>query len=120
MLVSPFVKLCPNNGIVTGTFVFLQRHYRQLREELSKLPTPEGLSDLADSALLDLSPDSKDVTPGSTPTDSATGNNNLMDSMAVPTSHYPLTPLTTTKQDNVDHDTDIDMEMEKMVSKVCE
>lgn len=99
-----------------------QRHFRQLREELGKLKTPEGLEDLADPAFqLASSPsastvqsalDSKDTSPvvgsssqGFAPFGAAGGLSNSQKHSV---------------EENVHHDIDTDIEMEKMVSKVCE
>ncbi|KAJ9600174.1 hypothetical protein L9F63_009508, partial [Diploptera punctata] len=100
----------------------LKRHFRQLKEELSKLKTPEGLEDLADTTFeLISSPsastvpsamDSKEISPivggssqGFTSFGASGGlSNNQKHSL----------------EENVHHDIDTDMEMEKMVSKVCE
>ena len=86
-----------------------------MKEELSKLKTPEGLEDLGDTAFeLKPSPsasttDSKEISPvigGSSQSFTsfgASGNSQK----------HPA-------EENVHHDIDTDMEMEKMVSKVCE
>jgi baculoviral IAP repeat-containing protein 6 len=103
-------------------FVSFQRHFRQLREELGKLKTPKGLEDIADPAfqLASSAPasavqsvlDSKDMSPvvssssqGCGSFGAAGGLNNSQEQSV---------------EENVHHDIDTDIEMEKMVSKVCE
>jgi baculoviral IAP repeat-containing protein 6 len=95
-----------------------------LREELGKLKTPEGLEDLADPAFQFTSPtastaqsavDSKETpstssvvgasSEGFAPFGATAGVSN--------TQKYPV-------EENTHHDIDTDIEMEKMVSKVCE
>ncbi|CAK9813280.1 Baculoviral IAP repeat-containing protein 6 [Anthophora quadrimaculata] len=97
----------------------LRRHYRLLREELSKLPTPEGLEDLVEPLASPGSPIEQSTTPGTPNTPPMT---------AVP----PASTLSAAISNSVDsisnasasnhvhHDIDTDVEMEKMVSKVCE
>ncbi|XP_076225750.1 BIR repeat containing ubiquitin-conjugating enzyme isoform X2 [Nomia melanderi] len=94
----------------------LRRHYRLLREELNKLPTPEGLEDLVEPLASPGSPIELSGTPDTlttTPTSTAP----------------PATTLSTSTSNSVNngstsnhvhHDIDTDVEMEKMVSKVCE
>uniref|UniRef100_A0A0C9RVJ5 Dual E2 ubiquitin-conjugating enzyme/E3 ubiquitin-protein ligase BIRC6 n=1 Tax=Fopius arisanus TaxID=64838 RepID=A0A0C9RVJ5_9HYME len=99
----------------------LRRHYRLLRDALNKLPTPEGLEDLAEplqSPATSLELAGTPSTPSTPPTSSTTTT--------------PLAPVPPSLTDSVPslnnasasnhlhHDIDTDVEMEKMVSKVCE
>jgi baculoviral IAP repeat-containing protein 6 len=88
-----------------------------LREELGKLKTPEGLEDLADPAFqftstVQSSVDSNETSSvvggsseGFAPFGATGGVSNSQ--------KYPV-------EENAHHDIDTDIEMEKMVSKVCE
>ncbi|KAK9296171.1 hypothetical protein QLX08_009734 [Tetragonisca angustula] len=94
----------------------LRRHYSLLREELSKLPTPEGLEDLVEPLASPGSPIELSSTPGTPNTPPAstvlptnTPINNSVDSIS-----------NASASTHVHHDIDTDVEMEKMVSKVCE
>lgn len=96
-----------------------QRHYRLLREELNKLPTPEGLEDFVEPLP---SPSSPIELSG------VSGTPSTPPSIAVPTATLISTPSINVVQpvsnpsasNHVHHDIDTDVEMEKMVSKVCE
>lgn len=97
----------------------LRRHYRLLREELNKLPTPEGLEDLIEPLPSPGSPIELSGTPGtpSTPPSSVGPATTLTTSI----SNTTIVPISNTSTSNhVHHDIDTDVEMEKMVSKVCE
>lgn len=97
---------------------FFQRHYRLLREELNKLPTPEGLEDLIEPLPSPGSPIELSGTPGtpSTPPSSVGPATTLTTSIS-----NTIVPISNTSASNhVHHDIDTDVEMEKMVSKVCE
>ncbi|XP_066597963.1 baculoviral IAP repeat-containing protein 6 isoform X2 [Prorops nasuta] len=89
----------------------LRRHYRLLREELNKLPTPEGLEDLIEPL----------PSPGSplellrTPTPSTPSTITIS-----PPSNATPSMSNSNTNNHVHHDIDTDVEMEKMVSKVCE
>ncbi|XP_023289754.1 baculoviral IAP repeat-containing protein 6 isoform X3 [Orussus abietinus] len=113
----------------------LRRHYKLLREELNKLPTPEGLEDLAEPLPSPGSPLELCGTSGTTPTTSAHGQ--VVLATSVGTISMPSIPSTTSvssitlsnagspitnasASSHVHHDIDTDVEMEKMVSKVCE
>lgn len=94
-------------------FTFFQRHYRLLREELNKLPTPEGLEDLVEplaspGSLIELS-----GTPG-TPNTPPTSTSTLISNPIVSINNASAS------SNHVHHDIDTDVEMKKMVSKVCE
>lgn len=103
------------------SLIFFQRHFRQLREELGKLKTPDGLEDLADPAFQFTSP------PASTVQSSVDSNET---SSVVGGSSEGFAPFGATGgvsnsqkypvEENAHHDIDTDIEMEKMVSKVCE
>ncbi|XP_035734374.1 baculoviral IAP repeat-containing protein 6-like isoform X2 [Vespa mandarinia] len=96
----------------------LRRHYRLLREELNKLPTPEGLEDLIEPLPSPGSPIELSGTPGtpSTPPSSVGPATTLTTSI-----NNTIVPISNTSASNhVHHDIDTDVEMEKMVSKVCE
>ncbi|CAG2055043.1 unnamed protein product [Timema podura] len=94
----------------------LKRHFRLLKEEFAKLKTPEGLDDLIDltfdASCTANTPNSKESSPVvSTPTQS----------------YVPFPPTSTATdaqksaaEDSALHEIDSDIEMEKMVSKVCE
>ncbi|XP_076667240.1 BIR repeat containing ubiquitin-conjugating enzyme isoform X2 [Andrena cerasifolii] len=91
----------------------LRRHYRLLREELNKLPTPEGLEDLVEplaspGSLIELS--GTPGTPNTPPTSTSTPISN------------PIVSINnaSASSNHVHHDIDTDVEMKKMVSKVCE
>ncbi|EFN66625.1 Baculoviral IAP repeat-containing protein 6 [Camponotus floridanus] len=92
----------------------LRRHYRLLREELNKLPTPKGLEDLAEPLASPGSPIELSGTPSTTPntpsTIAASATNPITTNNIVPSS----------ASSHVHHDIDTDVEMEKMVSKMCE
>lgn len=80
-----------------------------LREELNKLPTPEGLEDLAEPLASPGSPlEASSLTPSTPPTSTVADNGALSAPGAASSSNHVL------------HDIDTDVEMEKMVSKVCE
>ncbi|XP_071454170.1 dual E2 ubiquitin-conjugating enzyme/E3 ubiquitin-protein ligase BIRC6 [Hetaerina americana] len=90
--------------------VALKRHFRLLKEELAKLKPPPGLEDLADSPLELSSPGSLSA---STPADSTpVGPAPSLDGPPIATP--PSEPAKTQTPEEVD------AEMEKMVSKVCE
>ncbi|XP_011349517.2 baculoviral IAP repeat-containing protein 6 isoform X2 [Ooceraea biroi] len=96
----------------------LRRHYRLLREELNKLPTPKGLEDLAEPLASPGSPIELVATPGTSP--------NTPSTVAASMATTVVTPITVASISNsnasshMHHDIDTDVEMEKMVSKVCE
>ncbi|KAG8233770.1 hypothetical protein J437_LFUL003841 [Ladona fulva] len=81
---------------------FKERHFRLLKEELAKLKPPSGLEDLADSPLELSSPSSLSAL---SPADNAPSGA-LQTNASIPAN--PQTPE------------EVDAEMEKMVSKVCE
>ncbi|XP_046401534.1 baculoviral IAP repeat-containing protein 6 [Ischnura elegans] len=86
--------------------VALKRHFRLLKEELAKLKPPPGLEDLADSPLELSSPGSLSA---STPADgSAPAEPSILSATLPSEPTKPQTPE------------EVDAEMEKMVSKVCE
>ncbi|XP_069689782.1 baculoviral IAP repeat-containing protein 6 isoform X2 [Periplaneta americana] len=92
----------------------LKRHFRQLREELSKLKTPEGLEDLADCTFQLTSPSSVQCAQDSKETLPLVGSSSQAFSSGLGSNEkHPV-------EENVNHDIDTDVEMEKMVSKVCE
>ncbi|XP_043273976.1 baculoviral IAP repeat-containing protein 6 isoform X1 [Venturia canescens] len=104
----------------------LRRYFRLLREELNKLPTPEGLEDLVEplpspGSPLELSEISG---PPSSPPSSGGGGGvsaSTMISSSNPSSNVVSQPVSNASASNhVHHDIDTDVEMEKMVSKVCE
>lgn len=89
-----------------------------MREALNKLPTPVGLEDLDEPLQSPGSPLELSATPG-TPNTPPT-NSTSTTSLAMPLSNS-IAPLTNATASNlVHHDIDTDVEMEKMVSKVCE
>ncbi|XP_076283788.1 BIR repeat containing ubiquitin-conjugating enzyme isoform X2 [Lasioglossum baleicum] len=97
----------------------LRRHYRLLREELNKLPTPEGLEDLVEPLASPGSPIELSGTPDTlttTPTSTAAPTTVLSTS----TSNSIVSMSNASASNHVHHDIDTDVEMEKMVSKVCE
>jgi baculoviral IAP repeat-containing protein 6 len=93
-----------------------------LREELSKLKTPEGLEDLADPVFqLTSSPhastaqsvvDSKEASPVDGSSSQGFAPFGAIGGLANDQKH--------SVEENLHHDIDTDIEMEKMVSKVCE
>ncbi|XP_063984704.1 baculoviral IAP repeat-containing protein 6 isoform X2 [Diachasmimorpha longicaudata] len=99
----------------------LRRHYRLLRDALNKLPTPEGLEDLAEplqSPATSLELAGTPSTPSTPPTSSTT---TTPLAMVPPPLTNSVAPLNNASASNhVHHDIDTDVEMEKMVSKVCE
>ncbi|XP_015597939.1 baculoviral IAP repeat-containing protein 6 isoform X3 [Cephus cinctus] len=97
----------------------LRRHYRLLREELNKLPTPEGLEDLVEPLPSPGSPLELSGTPG-TPSTPPMATVPATTSMSTVISNA-IAPIDNAGTSNhVHHDIDTDVEMEKMVSKVCE
>nr|XP_033324348.1 baculoviral IAP repeat-containing protein 6 [Megalopta genalis] len=97
----------------------LRRHYRLLREELNKLPTPEGLEDLVEPLASPGSPIELSGTPDTlttTPTSTAPPATALSTS----TSNSIVSMNNASASNHVHHDIDTDVDMEKMVSKVCE
>ncbi|XP_017883088.1 baculoviral IAP repeat-containing protein 6 isoform X2 [Ceratina calcarata] len=115
----------------------LRRHYSLLREELSKLPTPEGLEDLVEplaspGSPIELSgmPGTPSTPPGATSTppgatSTPPGTTSTPTSTVQPKLFTPISnsvgPIGNASASNhVHHDIDTDVEMEKMVSKVCE
>ncbi|XP_076756528.1 BIR repeat containing ubiquitin-conjugating enzyme isoform X2 [Xylocopa sonorina] len=98
----------------------LRRHYSLLREELSKLPTPEGLEDLVEPLASPGSPIELSGTPG-TPNTPATSTTVPPDTALSTPIGNSVGPISNASASNhVHHDIDTDVEMEKMVSKVCE
>ncbi|XP_012256631.2 baculoviral IAP repeat-containing protein 6 isoform X2 [Athalia rosae] len=97
----------------------LKRHYRLLRDELNKLPTPEGLEDLVEPLSSPGSPLELVETP-----DSPSTPPTLTTSAVTPTAtlNDAITHLSNIEASSnmIHHDIDTDVEMEKMVSKVCE
>lgn len=93
-----------------------------MREELSKLKTPEGLEDLADPAFqltssppvstLQSAADSKEASPVVGSSSQGFAPFGATGGLANDQKH--------SVEENVNHDIDTDVEMEKMVSKVCE
>lgn len=83
---------------------------------MKKLPTPEGLEDLAESLSLQDLPLEMTMTPG-TPNTPPTST--LDPSFG--TSDVPAQSTSGAETSNhILHDNDTDVEMEKMVSKVCD
>ncbi|XP_076164518.1 BIR repeat containing ubiquitin-conjugating enzyme isoform X2 [Ptiloglossa arizonensis] len=97
----------------------LRRHYRLLREELSKLPTPEGLEDLVEPLASSGSPNELSGTPG-TPNTPPTSTASPATTLSTPISNSIVSMNNASASNHVHHDIDTDVEMEKMVSKVCE
>ncbi|KAM0728904.1 Baculoviral IAP repeat-containing protein 6 [Formica fusca] len=93
----------------------LRRHYRLLREELNKLPTPKGLEDLAEPLASPGSPIELSGTPGTTTPNTPS---TVAASATTPITTNNIVPSSTSS--HVHHDIDTDVEMEKMVSKMCE
>ena len=93
----------------------LQRHYRLLREELNKLPTPDGLEDLVQPLPSPGSPLEHPGTPGTpnSPPSSVTSTTVINAPLSNSISNASAS-------NHVLHEIDTDVEMEKMVSKVCE
>ncbi|XP_057338600.1 baculoviral IAP repeat-containing protein 6 isoform X3 [Microplitis mediator] len=86
----------------------LRRHYRLLRDVLNKLPTPKGLEDLVEPLQSPGSPLEMSGTPNTPPT-STTSTATI------------ATPITNVGSNNhIHNEIDTDVEMEKMVSNVCE
>lgn len=109
------------NTTLRDVFSALQRHYRLLREELNKLPTPKGLEDLAEPLASPGSPIELSGTPGTPGTPGTTTPNTpstVVASATTPIHTNNTVPSSTSSQ--VHHDIDTDVEMEKMVSKMCE
>lgn len=103
------------------SLILFQRHFRQLREELGKLRTPEGLEDLADPAFHFTSP------PASTAQSSVDSNetSSVVGGSSEGFASFGATGGVSNSEkypveENAHHDIDTDIEMEKMVSKVCE
>lgn len=102
-------------ALLRNVFFVLQRHYRLLREELNKLPTPKGLEDLAEPLASPGSPIELSGTPGTTP--------NTPSTTVAASATTPITTsniVSSSASSHVHHDIDTDVEMEKMVSKMCE
>lgn len=85
-----------------------------MREELNKLPTPKGLEDLAEPLASPGSPIELSGTPSTTPNTPST----IAASATNPITTNNIVPSSTSS--HVHHDIDTDVEMEKMVSKMCE
>ncbi|XP_044597131.1 baculoviral IAP repeat-containing protein 6 isoform X2 [Cotesia glomerata] len=86
----------------------LKRHYRLLRDALNKLPTPQGLEDLVEPLQSPSSPLEMSGTPNTPPT-------STLSTVTI------ATPVTNVGGSNhIHHEIDTDVEMEKMVSNVCE
>ncbi|KAL0100417.1 hypothetical protein PUN28_019635 [Cardiocondyla obscurior] len=99
----------------------LRRHYRLLREELNKLPTPKGLEDLAEPLASPGSPIELSGTPGTTPNTPSTVTASSTTAVAAPiTTNTMVSISNSSTSSHVHHDIDTDVEMEKMVSKMCE
>ncbi|XP_043255701.1 baculoviral IAP repeat-containing protein 6 [Colletes gigas] len=97
----------------------LRRHYRLLREELNKLPTPEGLEDLVEPLASPGSPIELSGTP-CTPNSPPTSTAPVAATLSTPISNSIVSMNNASASNHVHHDIDTDVEMEKMVSKVCE
>ncbi|XP_054010480.1 baculoviral IAP repeat-containing protein 6 isoform X1 [Hylaeus anthracinus] len=97
----------------------LRRHYRLLREELNKLPTPEGLEDLVEPLASPGSPIELSGTPG-IPNSPPTSTVPPVATLSTPMSNSIVSMNNASASNHVHHDIDTDVEMEKMVSKVCE
>lgn len=100
-------------------FNIFQRHYSLLREELSKLPTPEGLEDLVEPLASPGSPIELSDTPG-TPNTPPASTVPPISTLSTPISNSIGSISDASASNHVHHDIDTDVEMEKMVSKVCE
>lgn len=89
-----------------------------MREELGKLPTPEGLEDLAEP----LRPPSAFLEMPGTPGTPCTLPMPINTVPVATTYSTPILPSSNSAEtsNHVHHDIDTDVEMEKMVSKVCE
>ncbi|XP_067212436.1 baculoviral IAP repeat-containing protein 6 isoform X3 [Linepithema humile] len=99
----------------------LRRHYRLLREELNKLPTPKGLEDLAEPLASPGSPIELSGTPGTTPNTPSTVAASATTTTANPIATNTTVPISNSSaSSHAHHDIDTDVEMEKMVSKMCE
>ncbi|KAG7200149.1 hypothetical protein KM043_000587 [Ampulex compressa] len=94
----------------------LRRHYRLLREELNKLPTPKGLEDLVEPLPSPGSPIELAGTPSTPNTPATTGVSASTLSAAM--SSTVVAMGNTSTSNHVHHDIDTDVEMEKMVSKI--
>ncbi|KAL7288200.1 hypothetical protein TKK_0017750 [Trichogramma kaykai] len=103
------------------TALALQRHYKHLREELNKLPTPEGLEDLAEPLRSPASPLDNTLTPGTpnSPPPSTMASHFINLTNPIQSTSASETTMTTTSN-HVQNDIDTDVEMEKIVSKVCD
>ncbi|XP_017761383.1 PREDICTED: baculoviral IAP repeat-containing protein 6 [Eufriesea mexicana] len=97
----------------------LRRHYSLLREELSKLPTPAGLEDLVEPLASPGSPIELSDTPG-TPNTPPASTVPPISTLSTPISNSIGSISDASASNHVHHDIDTDVEMEKMVSKVCE
>lgn len=107
-----------------------QRYFRLLREELNKLPTPEGLEDLVEPLLLPSSPlELSELSgPPSSPPSNGGGDvgvgvsTSTLVSSSNASSNVVVQPVSnaSASSNHVHHEIDTDVEMEKMVSKVCE
>ncbi|XP_026296613.1 baculoviral IAP repeat-containing protein 6 isoform X3 [Apis mellifera] len=97
----------------------LRRHYSLLREELSKLPTPEGLEDLVEPLASPGSPIELSGTPG-TPNTPPASTVPPTGTISTPINNSHGSMSNASASNHVHHDIDTDVEMEKMVSKVCE
>lgn len=109
--------------VITLSFSLIhsQRHYRLLREELNKLPTPKGLEDLAEPLASPGSPIELSGTPGTTPNTPSTVTASATAAVATPITTNTMVPISNSStSSHVHHDIDTDVEMEKMVSKMCE
>ncbi|XP_050487172.1 baculoviral IAP repeat-containing protein 6 isoform X2 [Bombus huntii] len=96
----------------------LRRHYSLLREELSKLPTPEGLEDLVEPLASPDLPIELTSTPGTPCLDTPSAT--MLPPTSTPITNSVDTINNASASNHVHHDIDTDVEMEKMVSKVCE
>ncbi|XP_015440195.1 PREDICTED: baculoviral IAP repeat-containing protein 6 [Dufourea novaeangliae] len=97
----------------------LRTHYRLLREELNKLPTPEGLEDLVEPLASPGSPIelSGNLDTLNTPPTSTAPPTTIL---SAPIGNSIVSMNNASASNHVLHDIDTDVEMEKMVSKVCE
>ncbi|CAB0044915.1 unnamed protein product [Trichogramma brassicae] len=107
--------------IINISITILQRHYKLLREELNKLPTPEGLEDLAEPLRSPASPLDNTLTPGTpnSPPPSTMASHFINLTNPIQSTSTSETTMTTTSN-HVQNDIDTDVEMEKIVSKVCD
>lgn len=107
-----------NGRTISLNTIALKRHFKQLREELNKLKPPPGLEDLAEQLDADDESTPTNATSPAGTSSAALTPNPTPTPVAGPSGSHLAGSSASAPFEQSDVDTD--MEMEKIVSKVCE